>query len=128
MSPEPPLVDQWRSLLSRYSRVSQELDRALSAEHGLTMSDYEVLDRLVTDSNCKSRVNDLLVDLHLTQSALSRAIARLEKSGLVGRDMCPTDRRGVFVTATDKGRELQKSAKDTQLAVLRKHLVPLDED
>lgn len=121
--PADRLVEEWRTLLARYSRVAHELDRALQERHGLTMSDFEVLDRLVRAKDCTSRIHDLLGDLHLSQSALSRAVARLEKCDLVGRAMCDTDRRGIFVSATDKGRALHADARATQLAVLGEHLV-----
>ncbi|MGC0423398.1 MarR family winged helix-turn-helix transcriptional regulator [Embleya sp. AB8] len=120
---EEPLVERWRDLLSQYSRVAHELDRALQAAHCLTMSDFEVLDRLITADHCKARIHDLVGDLHLSQSASSRAIARLEKCGLVERAMCELDRRGVMVTATTRGRELHAQARRTQLAVLAEHLV-----
>ncbi|OPC79397.1 MarR family transcriptional regulator [Embleya scabrispora] len=123
MKTKDPLIESWRELLSRYSRVAHELDRALQARHDLTMSEYEVLDRLVDAEGCKSRIHDLVVDLHLSQSASSRAVARLEKCGLVQRAMCESDRRGVFVIATDKGRALHEQARATQLAVLGEHLV-----
>jgi DNA-binding MarR family transcriptional regulator len=122
MKSEEPLIESWRGLLSQYSRVAHELDRALQARHGLTMSDYEVLDRLIAADGCKSRIHDLVCDLHLSQSASSRAVARLEKCGLVERAMCDTDRRGVFVTATDAGRALHAQARRTQVAVLKEHL------
>ncbi|WP_436791926.1 MarR family winged helix-turn-helix transcriptional regulator [Yinghuangia sp. YIM S10712] len=122
MNAEASLIDQWRTLLSRYSRVAHELDRALQARHCLTMSDYEILDRLVAADGCKARVQELVGDLHLSQSAMSRAVARLEKCGLVQRAMCDTDRRGVFVTATDEGRSVHSAARDTQLEVLKQQL------
>ncbi|MGA4539481.1 MarR family winged helix-turn-helix transcriptional regulator [Uniformispora flossi] len=122
MTTDALLVAQWRDLLSRYSKVAHELDRALQAKHGLTMSDYEVLDRIVASDDCKARAADILADLHLSQSALSRAVARMEKCGLVARSMCVTDRRGVNVTATEQGRALQAEARETQLAVLRQFL------
>ncbi|WP_235215608.1 MarR family winged helix-turn-helix transcriptional regulator [Phaeacidiphilus oryzae] len=122
LSGEAALVDRWRSLLSCYSQVAHDLDRELHAEHGLTMSDFEALDRLVAFDGCQARVQDLVGDMHLSQSALSRTVARLEKGGLVQRAMCETDRRGVFVTATETGRALHAEARRTYLAVLDRHL------
>jgi DNA-binding MarR family transcriptional regulator len=60
--------------------------------------------------------------MHLSQSALSRTVGRLEKCGLVTRNMCDTDRRGVFVIATDTGRTLHAEARRTYLRVLAQHL------
>ena len=48
-------------------------------------------------------MSDLAGDIYLSQSALSRAVARLERDGLVERSMCADDRRAVFVCLTEKG-------------------------
>lgn len=116
------LTESWRDLLSRYSAVAHELERELHAGFGLTMSEYEALDRLVEFNDCKARVQDLVGDMYLSQSALSRTIARLEKRGLVTRAICETDRRGIFVSATDDGRALRAAARPTYLDVLARHL------
>ena len=119
---KPELAESWRGLLSRYSAVAHELERELHTGYGLTMSEYEALDRLVEFDGCKARVQDLVGDMYLSQSALSRTIARLEKRGLVTRAICETDRRGIFVAATEEGRALQAAARPTYLNVLARHL------
>ncbi|MEU6308552.1 MarR family winged helix-turn-helix transcriptional regulator, partial [Streptomyces chartreusis] len=103
---EQALVDQWRDVLALHARTQCELDRALH-QHGLCASDFEVLDVLAGGSARRGsslRVQEISERVHLSQSALSRLIARLEKDGLVERCMCPQDRRGVVVALTAKGR------------------------
>lgn len=117
---EQALVDQWREMLALHARTQCELDRALH-QHGLCGSDFEVLDVLSGDS-CAFRVQEISERVHLSQSALSRLIARLEKDGLVERGMCAEDRRGVRVTLTDKGRTLHGEVLPLQRAVLTKML------
>jgi DNA-binding MarR family transcriptional regulator len=111
---------EWHHLHARYALVSCALDRAL-AEHGLGVSDFEVLDRL-TASSSKLRVQELAGAVHLSQSALSRVVARLERDGLVERAMCPDDRRGIFVQLTDAGRTRHAEAAPTRQQVLTEHL------
>lgn len=120
---EQALVDQWREMLALHARTQCELDRALH-QHGLCGSDFEVLDVLSGES-CAFRVQEISERVHLSQSALSRLIARLEKDGLVERGMCAEDRRGVRVTLTDKGRALHGEVLPLQRAVLTKMLVEL---
>jgi DNA-binding MarR family transcriptional regulator len=60
--------------------------------------------------------------MHLSQSALSRTVARMEKDGLVCRTLCEDDRRGVFVTMTEEGLRRHAEARATGLAVLAQHL------
>ncbi|WP_329244449.1 MarR family transcriptional regulator [Streptomyces sp. NBC_01478] len=117
---EQALVDQWREMLALHARTQCELDRALH-QHGLCGSDFEVLDVLSGES-CAFRVQEISERVHLSQSALSRLIARLEKDGLVERGMCAEDRRGVRVTLTDKGRTLHGEVLPLQRAVLTKML------
>ncbi|MFD4553598.1 MarR family winged helix-turn-helix transcriptional regulator [Streptomyces sp. NPDC058469] len=117
---EQALVDQWREMLALHARTQCELDRALH-QHGLCGSDFEVLD-VLSGECCTFRVQEISERVHLSQSALSRLIARLEKDGLVERGMCAEDRRGVRVTLTDKGRTLHGEVLPLQRAVLTKML------
>ncbi|MBF6465446.1 MarR family transcriptional regulator [Nocardia beijingensis] len=112
------LVGEWRELLDRHAAVSCALEKALQNGHGIGLSEFETLDRLV-DANCGDyRMSDLANDIYLSQSALSRAVARLERDGLVQRTMCAEDRRAVFVCLTEKGRSVYEQALPTHRAVL----------
>ncbi|MFJ8082454.1 MarR family winged helix-turn-helix transcriptional regulator [Streptomyces sp. NPDC096205] len=113
------LVDQWRDILALHARTQCELDRALG-QHGLCASDFEVLD--VLSEGGSYRVQEISERVHLSQSALSRLIARLEKDGLVERGLCPEDRRGVRVALTGKGRALHGAVLPEQRAVLTRML------
>src|SRR3954454_15501788 len=110
---DPKLVDEWRSLLDRHARVTCALEHALETEHGLGVSEFEVLDRLVSDEREGCRIQELAGAVHLSQSALSGVVARLEGDGLVERAMCKEDRRGVFACLTDAGRERHAAAAPT---------------
>jgi DNA-binding MarR family transcriptional regulator len=123
---EQALVEQWRDILALHARTQCELDRALH-RHGLCASDFEVLDvladeRRATGGDCSYRVQEIAERVHLSQSALSRLIARLEKDGLVERGMCSEDRRGVRVSLTTKGRTLHGEVLPVQRAVLTRTL------
>ncbi|MFE9774396.1 MarR family winged helix-turn-helix transcriptional regulator [Streptomyces sp. NPDC005931] len=122
---EEALVEQWRQLLALHARTQCELDRALHP-YGLCASDFEVLDVLSECSRSKMgwacRVQEISARVHLSQSALSRLIARLEKEGLLARGMCPEDRRGVRVSLTAKGRALHGEVLPVQRAVLARTL------
>ncbi|MEU0074875.1 MarR family transcriptional regulator [Streptomyces sp. NPDC006332] len=122
---ERALAEQWRDILALHARTQCELDRALH-QHGLCGSDFEVLDVLSegrpVDGVCAYRVQEISERVHLSQSALSRLVARLEKDGLVERAMCAEDRRGVRVALTDKGRALHGDLLPVQRAVLKRML------
>ncbi|MBL1084518.1 MarR family transcriptional regulator [Streptomyces actinomycinicus] len=121
---EARLEERWRGILAVHARTMCEIDRVLHP-HGLGASDFEVLDLLVTERPEKGeqcRVQNLVGRVHLSQSALSRLIGRLEKDGLVERSVCAEDRRGVWVALTAKGRALHSEVLPLQRAVLRRML------
>jgi DNA-binding MarR family transcriptional regulator len=118
------LEERWRDILAVHARTMCEIDRALHP-HGLGASDFEVLDILASDSpreGDQCRVQNLVGRVHLSQSALSRLIGRLEKEGLVERSVCAEDRRGVWVALTRKGRDLYAEVLPLQRAVLERML------
>jgi DNA-binding MarR family transcriptional regulator len=111
------LVAAWRDLLDRHARTTSALERSLH-EHGLGVCEYEVLERLATAEKDEHRMQELAEAVHLSQSALSRVVARLEADGLVVRAMCTEDRRGIFACLTEQGRARYEAAKPTQRRVL----------
>jgi DNA-binding MarR family transcriptional regulator len=128
MSPRTPhaegdLVDTWRGLLDQHARAQCALERALK-DHDLGVSEYEVLERLALDGSDHRRMQDLGTAVHLSQSALSRVVARLERDGLAERGMCPEDRRGIYVSITPEGHARWEAARPTHRAALAEALQP----
>jgi DNA-binding MarR family transcriptional regulator len=116
------LVGEWHEILDRHARVSCALTHALEHQHGLGMSEFEVLERLADEGKCSVRVAEIAEHVHLSQSALSRVIDRLEKHGLVKRGVCDNDRRAIFAELTDDGRDRYEAARPTHREVLEREL------
>jgi DNA-binding MarR family transcriptional regulator len=114
----PEIVSAWRALAARHAAVSAALERELGERHGLGVTEFEVLERLAEDEEHQFRVQELAEAVHLSQSALSRLIGRLEQHGLVQRSLCDLDRRGIYVCLTEAGRRRHAEALPTQRAVL----------
>jgi DNA-binding MarR family transcriptional regulator len=113
------LLDRWRELEAAHARVREALERALERKHQLSLSEYEVLSQLAESESPKGRrIQELVEEVHLSQSALSRLVGRLEEAGYVTRATCDYDRRGIFACVTDAGRKAQKEANPTYRAVL----------
>jgi DNA-binding MarR family transcriptional regulator len=115
------LASEWHDLMGRYHRITCALDRRLTAEHGLTVSDFEVLQQLYAPGPDfpQLRMNELGERVHLSQSAFSRLITRLEQAGLVERTTCAEDRRSAYTRITAAGAERYLEARPTQRAILR---------
>ncbi|NMO57366.1 MarR family transcriptional regulator [Actinoplanes sp. TBRC 11911] len=115
------LVERWYELRFRHDEVVSHLEWQLHKLHGLSLSDFDILDRLRLrePGSCHMRQ---LVSHHVSESAVSRAVARLQERGFVERSLHPDDRRRVYVELTDAGRERHAEASATHLAVLAEHL------
>jgi len=124
--PEPVLVDRWRTTMTNYKKVAVHLKRALRDKHGLTVSEFETLDRLIAVDDEKRRMQDLAAEMHLSQSGLSRTVAELETGGLLQRTTREDDRRGIFLTVTESGLRRHAEARATYVAVLAERL-PADQ-
>jgi DNA-binding MarR family transcriptional regulator len=119
---EAALVAAWRDLLDRKARTAGALERRLHEQHGLGVSEFEVLERLATPDKDQRRMQELAKAVHLSQSALSRVVGRLEDDGLVTRGICTDDRRGIYACLTPAGRERYEAARPTHRAVLAETL------
>jgi DNA-binding MarR family transcriptional regulator len=113
-----PVVAAWRDLAASYAAVWAALEHELGQRHGLGVSEFEVLDRLAERRERNFRAQELAGAVHLSQSALSRLIDRLEKHGLVERCLCGEDRRGIYVTLTPAGLQRHAEAAPTHRATL----------
>lgn len=108
----------WRTLAALHARIEDELERALQKQHGLSVSEYSVLDVLARQDDYHLRMNQLSNAVVLSQSATTRLVNRLEDRKLLQRYLCPTDRRGIYTEVTQAGRELRDEAQPTHDAVL----------
>ena len=116
------LLDRWNELETEHARVREALEHRLQREHRLSLSEFEVLRRLSEAPEGHRRIQELAEEIHLSQSALSRLVQRLEDDGFVSRTVCDHDRRGVFACVTDAGRKAQADAHPTQVSVLAETL------
>ncbi|HEX2313203.1 MAG TPA: MarR family transcriptional regulator [Thermomonospora sp.] len=108
----------WDQVLTLSARVEHELARRLQRRHGIGPSDYRALGRLAESPDGELRMQDLAEAIGLNQSSVSRLAARLEAAGLAHRDLCPDDRRGVYLVITPEGRTLRDQATATYREIL----------
>jgi DNA-binding MarR family transcriptional regulator len=85
------------------NHLERELRRELAAE-GVEVWELEMLLALRRAPRQSLSAGALLRASQVTSGAISNRIARLEKQGLVRRDVDPSDRRQVLVTLTPSGQ------------------------
>ena len=104
------------ALLRAHAAATRRLSAQLSAAHGLTLSDYEVLLRLGRAPDRRLRRVDLAERVLLSPSGITRLLDGLERSGLVERAACSADRRVVYAVLTNAGLEKLRDASRSHLA------------
>ncbi|MFI0357784.1 MarR family winged helix-turn-helix transcriptional regulator [Actinomadura sp. 9N407] len=103
----------WRAYVDGSVRLNEIMDRELKAGHGLSVAEYEILVRLSEAPDRRLRMAELAAHASQSRSRLSHTCSRLESKGLVRRDNCPNDKRGVFAHLTDEGyATLERAARD----------------
>ena len=120
----PALLDRaelgaWRGLLRVHSRMTKALDAELIAEHGISLSSYEVLLFLAGAPDGQLRMSELADGVLLSRSGLTRLVDRMERDGLLRRERCEDDARGFNALITAEGRDLFQSARRTHLDGVR---------
>ena len=89
-----------------HAALAKRFDRSLSAHHGVSYSDFVLLTHLGRAPGGKLRRIDLATAVGLTASGVTRALAPLERIGLVEREANPRDARVAYAALTATGRQL----------------------
>lgn len=119
-------VAVWRRMLLLHADLVDEIGTRLTAEHGLTVTEFDVLINIPPGATIRHR--DLLREIVLSRSALSRLLRRLESRGLVTQVADPVDHRGVCVALTDVGAHLRRRCARTNSRVVRSAFNGLTEE
>jgi DNA-binding MarR family transcriptional regulator len=107
----PEELAAWRGLLRVHSALVKALDAELLTEHDLPLTSYEVLINLQAAPGHRRRMAELAEGVLLSRSGMTRLVDRLERDGLIERDACTEDGRGMFAVLTEKGEELLSRAR-----------------
>lgn len=105
------------ALQRAHASLRLKLDDELGIYHGISFSDFVLLDLLAQTANGRVRIVELVRPLGLPQSAVLRQLIVLEKIGLVGRDGASDERYAVLRPA---GRVLANTAHETADSICSK--------
>jgi DNA-binding MarR family transcriptional regulator len=102
------LDDRQQRVWQAYLHLNQHLYAFLEqqlAGGGLSGPDYKVLHPLSEAPGGLLRARELCAEIGWDRSRLSHHLSRMEKRGLVAREECAEDGRGLMVRLTAAGRE-----------------------
>jgi DNA-binding MarR family transcriptional regulator len=114
----------WRTHLEVNKLLMHQLEKDLQP-FGLTNNDYEILVNLSESADQRMRMSDLAAATLQSKSRLSHQITRMENAGLVRRENCESDRRGLYAVLTDEGIATMQRVAPHHVASVRKHFIDL---
>lgn len=106
-------AEVYTGLVARFS--------AQLADYGLSLVEFEVLVRLARSPDRRLRMTELASQVALTTSGITRVVDRVEREGLVRRNACRDDRRGLWAVLTDAGTERLDAALPGHLELIETH-------
>ncbi len=115
----------WRAFVLGNTLLVNRLDEELRRAHGISLPEYEILVRLSETPDRVMRMAQLADAVCHSRSRVTHTIGRLEKSGIVRRETCLEDGRGVQARLTTEGMALLERAAHTHVLGVRTHLVDL---
>ena len=122
--------DLWRHLLASIRKINRGMEETLLACGEISISEYSVLVSLSEAPNKTLRLRELCSELDWDRSRASHQITRMEKRGLVRKERCSGDARGVEVVLTDTGLERLEASVPEHVESVRRmvfdHLDPAD--
>jgi DNA-binding MarR family transcriptional regulator len=119
----PDEWESWGALLMLHRSVLQELDAQLRRHHRLAVTEFDVLITLFNAPDHRLRMSQLAERALLSPAGTTHLVTRLERDGLVRREIDAEDRRKWFTVLTDRGNEALKAARPTHNDVLRRTLL-----
>lgn len=112
----------WRAWLEGSALLDEALGRDL-LEVGLTLGEYDILVQLSEQKTRSLRMSELAELVLHSRSRLTHTVSRMETRGLVRREPCAQDRRGVQCTMTEAGTAALVEAAPHHVGSVRAHLV-----
>lgn len=123
----PERLRVWRDFLQAHAVVTRVLERELTEDRDLPLTWYDVLVHL-DEADGRLRMQDLAERVVFSRSGVTRLVDRMATAGLVTRERCPEDRRGMFAVITPVGRRRLRDATTVHLRGVRDHFTaPLSE-
>ena len=111
----------WQGYLHLNQDLIAVLEQQLTRESGLSGADYRVLVPLSEAPGGLLRARDLGAEIGWDRSRLSHHVSRMEHRGLVTREECAEDARGLMVRLTKAGRRAIEDAAPGHVEAVRRY-------
>lgn len=115
----------WRTFFVMRRQLDLNLERRLQSDSGISGADFEILASLAEEPTHRRRSGQIGDIIGWEKSRVSHQITRMEQRGLVVRETCDDDARGVWVSLTPEGRRAALRAARDHGAAIREYFFDL---
>ncbi|MBD8507169.1 winged helix-turn-helix transcriptional regulator [Hoyosella sp. G463] len=115
----------WRAFIDGSQRLIGLLNRDLTTSDSLSIADYRILVLLSEAPTGALRMSEIADGIVASRSKLTHQARRMEAAGLIHREACSEDGRGVCAHITDTGRAALRAAARNHVASVRAYFVDL---
>ena len=111
----------WRTFVGMRRQLDLLLERRLQADAGISSADFGILVALRDAPDRRLRAGQLGDLIGWEKSRVSHQLTRMEQRGLVTREECGDDARGVWIVLTPDGSRAALGAVRDHSAALREY-------
>lgn len=127
---EPRWLDEveervWRTYVDVQRDLRSELSRRMEQDSRISGPDFQILVPLSESPDGRMRARDLGLHAGWERSRLSHHLRRMEGRGLVAREECLEDARGLMVRLTPEGRQAVEAAAPPHVEAVRHYFFDL---
>jgi DNA-binding MarR family transcriptional regulator len=123
------LSDREREVWMTFRHMRRQLDvtleRRLHADAGISTADFEILLALHDEPGHRLRAGRIADAIDWEKSRVSHQLTRMESRGLVAREECDDDARGIWLTITPEGTAAVVHAIEDRTEVVREYFLDL---
>jgi DNA-binding MarR family transcriptional regulator len=115
----------WRGFALMRRQLDLMLERRLQADAGISSADFAVLMSLQEEPTRRLRAGRIGDLIGWEKSRVSHQLSRMEQRGLVTRENCGDDARGVWIVLTADGSRAVLAALRDHTAAIRQYFFDL---
>lgn len=113
----------WISFIQVQQLLLDKVNEELKKQNFPPLIWYDILLELEKQKDGKLRLNEIGEKTLLSKYNVTRIVRRLEKEGLVCRETCPQDSRGVYAVITSEGKQLRKRMWNVYYRVIKEYFL-----